>query len=516
MATPLQAISKAATPPAASSIGQLAATKKALKQPAPSMESQGFQKVDSHWPYLPPVGVDGPPAPAGLTAHQQATLEKAASEGILSKTESGQFSYPEDPNTPLAAEMLQTEAQSLSDMYGVLGDMPVVPFSPSGWDSTATPPADSWATPEWFADKQKKADDAKRQSGEGIREYVVRLREMAKSDDTRGFAVPQVEAMESRLVDDLRAGRIRGGPAAITASDAAMRDYIGYLAASGVDQRTLDAIADGTLDMSPTARMDRASQMGLDPKAIWHRWDTPLKTEMRGYTAAALSQPEFKRKKQGVMSFIDLKPDKEGLVYTSHSPAWAKEGVQMPSTEVVLYPLLGPKDGIAGLDSMPPSAYDAFKKKQSEALLKKYPTDSQVDARARRESQRSSNLAESLVDPGNLEFWHAPREHNMRELSKIDPVSSTREYTTVPGFKRAEDRKLYTEPLMASGAKGTLVRDETGISTAFTPAGAKTLRRADLAPMDTRFAKARNLLQSLLAPIVVAGAADAVNNSGRK
>jgi hypothetical protein len=63
---------------------------------------------------------------------------------------------------------------------------------------------------------------------------------------------------------------------------------------------------------------------------------------------------------------------------------------------------------------------------------------------------------------------------------------------------------------MASGAKGTLVRDETGFATAFTPAGARMLRRADLAPLDTRFKGARNLLQSLLVPAVIAGGASSL------
>lgn len=99
----------------------------------------------------------------------------------------------------------------------------------------------------------------------------------------------------------------------------------------------------------------------------------------------------------------------------------------------------------------------------------------------------------------------------MDSLRRIGPSSHAAHEAqgTIPHFSTAEDRKIYTEPLMASGANGTLVRDETGLSTAFTPAGARMLRRADLAPLDTRFKGARNLLQSLLVPAVIAGGATA-------
>jgi hypothetical protein len=55
-----------------------------------------------------------------------------------------------------------------------------------------------------------------------------------------------------------------------------------------------------------------------------------------------------------------------------------------------------------------------------------------------------------------------------------------------------------------SADASALVKDETGISTAFAPAGAVVLRRADLAPLDPRFKNARNILQSLLVPAVIA------------
>lgn len=284
---------------------------------------------------------------------------------------------------------------------------------------------------------------------------------------------------------------------------AATQDYIDYLAAHGVDQRTLDSIQSGDLQMDPQSRADRALAMGLDPKAVWFRWDSPLKREFKGWTGAALSKPEFDRaKKKSLTKFIDLSPSKEGLVYTSQNPVYAKLGVQVPRGEVSLYPLIGPDSGIAGIDRLPPSAYDAFRAKQATALQKKKPDSPE----AQRQFMREAPLAEHLSPPGDLEDWHNWREHGLHRLQKVSPETNTdaRKFSTIPDFVTAETRKTYLEPLMAAGAKGTLVRDETGLATAFTPAGARQLRRADLAPLDIRFKNSRNILQSLLAPAAVA------------
>lgn len=383
-----------------------------------------------------------------------------------------------------------------------------------------TPPPTAY--PQWM-EGHLGNPPIKRSAGEGIREYVQRLRQMHDNyQSKRGSVASSVRNLEKEMADNLHGGGIgqimpdewlkendAGG--GFAARNKNTRDYIDYLAAHGVDQRTLDSIASGELDMSPQARMARAEQHDLDPKTIWHRWDHPLKTEMKGFTGAALSQPEKRRYKQGTLKFVNLEPSKEGLVYTSHSPEYAKRGVQIPQDQVTLYPLLGPKDGIAGLDDLPPSAYDTFRSKQSEALLKKYPDTQKENAGIRRASQRVLHLAEPLVDP---QFVQGPlRNATRQELSMVRPNDETLQKSqgTIPFYANAEDRKTYTEPLMASGAKGTLVRDETGLSTAFTPAGAGTLRRADLAPLDTRFRMSRNLLQSLLAPVAVGAGAGALS-----
>jgi hypothetical protein len=174
--------------------------------------------------------------------------------------------------------------------------------------------------------------------------------------------------------------------------------------------------------------------------------------------------------------------------------------------------LLGPNSGIAGIDRMPPEAYDAFKQRQAAALKAKYPESPE----RQRIWLRKSHLAENLNPAGDLEDWHDWREHALKRLERVSPESETKSLGggTYPSFDAAEHRKVYTEPLMAAGAKGTLVSDETGLSTAFTPAGARVLRRADLAPLDVRFRSARNVLQSLMLPTAIAGGAAASQQPG--
>jgi hypothetical protein len=299
------------------------------------------------------------------------------------------------------------------------------------------------------------------------------------------------------------------------------QDYLDYLSANGVDQRTIDDVASGALPMDSESRAARAREMGLDPDSVWYRWDSPLKTQFKGYTGAALSQPEFARSKKKALKFIDLSPSKEGLVYTSYDPEWAEQGVQIPKNQITLYGLIGPNDGIVGLDRIPQSAYDTFEAKQKQALSKTRPRSTlpswmesfKDTPEGQRIYRRNHPMGEHVVENGNLEDWHNWREHGMRQLREVKPDTPTsRRYSTLPDYSTAETRKEYLEPLMATGAKGTLVRDETGLSTAFTPAGASQLRRADLAPLDTRFKLSRNLLQSLLAPVAVGGAAAAAGS----
>jgi hypothetical protein len=347
----------------------------------------------------------------------------------------------------------------------------------------------------------------------GIREYVAKLREMSGDYFRKRGVARAVTALEAGFADAIKQGHITGfvpedsGPAAAL-HNARNRDYLDYLAANGVDQRTIDAIAAGQLPMDPASRAQRAKDMGLDPDAKWYRWDSPLKQEMKGYTAAALTPADYRRKQRGALSFVELPPSREGLVYTSHNPEYAKVGVQVPKDEIVLYPLLGPRDGIAGIDEMSPQAYDAFAAKQAEALRKKYPND----PRLQRDTRRMDVLAEQLVDPGNWEPYHTvetKREANLAKLRQVPPGAKRAGLAggTIPSYPTAETRKTYTEPLMASGAKGTLVKDETGVATAFTPSGARMLRNADLAPLDPRFRLSRNILQSLLVPAVIAAGA---------
>jgi hypothetical protein len=385
-------------------------------------------------------------------------------------------------------------------------------LDPEFYHTSAGLPPEEWSFNEAARLKTARTDYARR-DGEGVRDYVSRLRELSSDPIHKRGVAEAVSQLEGGFANDVRTGQISGlipedGRPATAARNARIRDYLDYLAANGVDQRTLDSIASWELTMDPLSRERRAQEMGLDPKAIWYRWDSPLKSEMRGYTGAALSPDDFRRKQRGTLSLIALPPSREGLVYTSHNKDYAKKGVQVPQNEIVLYPLIGPRDGIAGIDELPPQAYEKFADRQAQALLRKYPDN----PRLRRDSARKEVLAEQLVDPENWEPYHTEstkRAANLSALGRVEPGKPRNHLAggTLQSYPVVESRKEYTEPLMASGAKGTLVADETGLATAFTPAGASALRRADLAPLDTRFRLSRNILQSLLLPAVVAAGA---------
>ena len=428
-------------------------------------------------------------------------LEKAFEEGMLAKTSEGFWSDPDSPEIALTKKQLKNKTQELLEMYGVVDDDP--------WASAATlsTPSDEQAR---YVAGFNATLAAQRQPEESVKDYVSRLRGMMSDPDSRRAVAEAVQKLEEELSENVRSGKVGGLPPQAPYT----KDYTDYLAAHGVDQRTLDAITSGELSMQPSDRMRRAGEMGLDPKATWFRWDNPLKTDFRGFTGASLPAADYRRMKRGVlMNLIDLTPSREGLVYASHSPDHARVGVQVPRGQITLYPLVGPNDGIAGIDRLPQQAYDTFREKQAEALAKKYPASDYL----RRSYQRTEHLAEHLTPPGELEDWHNWRQHGLAKLQRVTPATDTSAptYATIPDFSVAESRKTYTEPLMASGATGTLVKDETGLATAFTPAGARQLRRADLAPMDTRFQASRNILQSLLATAAIYGGVSAAGGTER-
>jgi hypothetical protein len=515
---------------------------------------------------------DGNPTASPLTAmffdkKLLKILERAKEEGDLILTEKGWVDALGDSGNPLGEKQLHSKLYELGDAYSTLDHMeadgggttskslaekfpllgdeqgsvdpwadigippkgkPIAMVDDTGqeWDlkpfdvADADPFADvdpNWANtlnPSYEMDhskilRQQAELASSRQPGENVREYIARLRELQNTEGGAQAVASAVTQLERGLANDLNRGLFGG---AYPNPSARQQDYLDYLAANGVDKRTIDAVASGELPMDVDSRNARAQEMGLDPSAGWYRWDHPLKNQFKGYTGAALSQREFGRSKKGALKFIDLAPSKEGLVYTSHDPEFAERGVQIPTNKVTLYPLIGPNDGIVGLDRMPQSAYDAFEAKQTEALRRpsrrsRLPDwmGSVMTPEVQRSVRRNMPMGEHLKGAGDLEDWHNWREHGMRELRGVTPETSTsRRYPTIPEYSTAETRKEYLEPLMASGAKGTLVRDETGLSTAFTPAGAAQLRRADLAPLDPRFKNARNILQSLLVPAVIA------------
>lgn len=126
---------------------------------------------------------------------------------------------------------------------------------------------------DWVA-QWEKSNAYQRVAGEGVRDYVARLRSMAADDKHKPGVAKAVSDLESGFATAIKEGRVGAllpegaGPAAAV-HNATVRDYIDYLAASGVDQRTLDAIASGDLPMDAASRTDRARMMGLDPHWRW-------------------------------------------------------------------------------------------------------------------------------------------------------------------------------------------------------------------------------------------------------
>jgi hypothetical protein len=292
---------------------------------------------------------------------------------------------------------------------------------------------------------------------------------------------------------------------------AATQDYLNYLSANGVDQRTIDDIASGALPMDPASRASRAEQMGLDYTWTLNRQAYPLQTEFKGFTGAALSQPEKRRHGRGVTQKIDLTPSKEGLVYTALTPGGANAGVQMPRNQVTNYPLWGPNRGIAGIDEMPQATQDSFE--QAAKAARGYKG-------AGLPSQLPQPVGGAGATPQQTRRLSINKVRDTKEAASLSSKHQwSKDADRIPHFPEAENRKLYTEPLMGAGGPGqrvlgTLVTDETPLAVAFTPAGARQMRRADLAALDPRFKRYRNLLQGLAPPIAVGSGALAVGAAG--
>ena len=414
--------------------------------PAPNAPFKGYKQLQND----------------SLTAEQQLGLTHAIGTGQV--VDAGNY-YVDIDGNPIATKQLQSLAQSWVEMFGSVGE-PLVEYAPD-----VAPPVTG---PDAYYGYDSLSD------------YLTRIQQVANDPTSLTDTTQPTRNIEDAFREQLDRGEVS-------------QDYLDYLRFHGVDQRTIDAVRSGELPMDESSRGQRARDMGLDPDAVWWRIDRPLKNEFKGYTGAALTPSQHRRSKSGTLGFIDLTPSREGLVYTSHSPELAQIGAQMPENVRHAYPLLGPSDGIAGLDALPPESYEKFSASLQAAMLKKVrePAD-------RRRMVRSMHLAEPLAYGANPEDL---RRQALAKLRTVEPDTVTGKLAdrTIPLYGVAENRKLYTEPLMASGAKGTLVRDETGLSTAFTPSGARMLRHADLAPLDPKFAGSRNILQSLALPIASGG-----------
>jgi hypothetical protein len=345
----------------------------------------------------------------------------------------------------------------------------------------ASPPAvEVSSVPRWGGLADTDAPAAFMPDGESLFGKLNRLNELKRfprHSELRGSAARETAVLEDRLAKEIADGVVS-------------QDYLDYLKFMGVDQRTIDDVASGALPMDWGSRSARATQMGLDPNAVWYRWDHPLKNEMVGFSGAGLSKRQKAKYSRSALGYdTPLQPSQEGLVYTHWHPRMGLRGVQMPNSHVVQYPLLGPDAGIAGVDAIPENANKRF----SDELQSRLRQGGWGEEEARNKAMNmpmASPIAET-------------REDSLAALTSRDAFDPSIRTGDKPHFSIAESRKVYTEPLMASGATGSLVNDETGVATAFTPKGSRMLRRADLAPLDPRFKMSRNILQGLLAPIAV-------------
>lgn len=386
-----------------------------------------------------------------------------------------------------------------TDLRSAMNDGRIRPVGRPEW---ATMGIEELATKQDIASRQLEEMGVLRRDDEAVYAPDGKGGEVLLEDGEGAYNRDVLEALaDKHLGEEFR------GPVGLNSDT---QDYLDYLRANSVDQRTIDDIASGALKMDQASREARATAMGLDPGWTLERRDVPLKTDFRGFTAAALSQPELKRYRNRVQGNIDLTPRKEGLVYTTPRPNPAQVGVMIDRESTVTYPLWAPNRGIAGVDEMSPQTKSSFeaarkvapkdKSGQSPPSKLPYPVGGKGDTP---EETRSNALA--IVAP----------EKDRQPLWAIDPENKR----NIPYYGEAETRKSYTEPLMGAGKPGervlgTLVNDETGLSVAFTPAGARQLRRADLAALDPRFRTYRNLLQGLAPPVAAGSGALAAGAAG--
>lgn len=280
------------------------------------------------------------------------------------------------------------------------------------------------------------------------------------------------------------------------------KEYLDFLGLHRVPDESIEKVASGQLDMSQSARWQRAKQLGLDSDLnLWRVQDPGLAT-----TLGRL---------------------RNGLQYVSFAPPMSQNAAQRGSVE---YPVWGPK-WIAGLDPAPkPMALDdllqrleAIRHRASHdgwSQFLKGPTDRGIQPLAMSQTSGAVRLppmkdVSRFLDvsgiPASMDDWEERRlfdwSHNA-DWGRMPAVH----YHSLESEKLSDD--LGTEflgqwkpdsivhAIKDMGYQGVLVSDEAPRSVAFfgptASSPAPSIRHRDLSVLDPDQVNVRNMFLSLL------------------
>jgi hypothetical protein len=266
--------------------------------------------------------------------------------------------------------------------------------------------------------------------------------------------------------------------------EGATEEYLTFLASHGVAEDIVERVRSGQLDVTPDARAKRGAELGFDPGRTVYRWDDPGKAETIGRA-------------------------RNGLVYTSLTPAMAKEAAQNP---YALYPLWG-ASRVAGIDPAP-NALDV------DALMKRLGRLAMSDQhyqwhqfvaggdRALATSQRTGVPLPDLDAPH--EAWYSLPAVRYGSLERGRLARAPDLQQSDPEYGLWDKQASMVPDLKDMGYQGMIVGDEAPRSIAYFGATAEkplpAVRHRDLSALDPEYKYVRNIFASLLAP-VAAGAA---------
>jgi hypothetical protein len=267
------------------------------------------------------------------------------------------------------------------------------------------------------------------------------------------------------------------------ADEGATEEYLNFLSSHGVGDDVVERVRSGQLDVSPDARSRRASELGFDAGRTVYRWDDPGKAETLGRA-------------------------RNGLVYTSLTPAMAKEAAQNP---YALYPLWG-ASRVAGIDPAPnPLDVDALMKRLGRlAMSDQHYQWHQFVAGGDRSLANSQRTGVPLPSADSSDAWYSLPAVRFGALERGRQAKSPDLAVSDPEYGRWDTGASMVPDLKEMGYQGMVVSDEAPRSIAYFGSTAErplpAVRHKDLSALDPEYKYVRNIFASLLAP-VAAGAA---------